>query len=152
MVKGVLKWKEERGAEAKELWDELQRRNERLAEVLRTEKTGEIRETVRGMRELIRKMGRESGVPIEPESQTELLDALEGVEGVYAGVVPGAGGFDAVALLVRDDGETTERLEEFLEKWSHEKGGRVSLLGVKGEMEGVRMERAEDYQGWISET
>jgi phosphomevalonate kinase len=118
--------------------------------VLRTGETGEIREKVRGVRELIRKMGEKSGVPIEPESQTELLDALEGVEGVYGGVVPGAGGYDALALLVRDDDETTERLKEFLERWSKEKGGRVSLLVVKGEMEGVRMERVEEYQGWTA--
>ncbi|KAB5515078.1 phosphomevalonate kinase [Coniochaeta sp. 2T2.1] len=152
MVKSVLKWRAGRGQEAKELWDELQRRNEGLAEVLRAGKTGEIRGAVRGVRELIRKMGKESGVSIEPESQTELLDALEGVEGVYGGVVPGAGGFDALALLVRDDAATTDRLEEFLAQWSKEKGGRVSMLAVKGEMEGVRMEKAEDYRGWITES
>ncbi|OIW32692.1 phosphomevalonate kinase [Coniochaeta ligniaria NRRL 30616] len=151
MVKSVLKWRADREADAKELWDELQRRNEALAEVLRGGRTGEIRAAVRGIRELIRKMGTESGVPIEPESQTELLDALEGVEGVYGGVVPGAGGFDALALLVEDDKATTDRLEEFLARWSKEKGGRVSLLAVKGEMEGVRMEWAQDYQGWIRE-
>jgi phosphomevalonate kinase len=43
-------------------------------------------------------------------------------------------------------------LEEFLAKWSKEKGGQVSLLGVKGEMEGVRMESLQDYQGWVAET
>ncbi|KAB5576227.1 phosphomevalonate kinase [Coniochaeta sp. 2T2.1] len=152
MVKSVLRWRAGREQEAKELWDELQRRNEGLAEVLRAGKTGEIRGAVRGVRELIRKMGKKSGVPIEPESQTELLDALEGVEGVYGGVVPGAGGFDALALLVSDDAATTERLEEFLAQWSKEKGGRVSMLAVKGEMEGVRMEKAEEYRGWITES
>ncbi|KAH8913008.1 Phosphomevalonate kinase [Coniochaeta sp. PMI_546] len=152
MVKSVLKWRADKEADAKELWDELQRRNEALAEVLREGKTDEIRRAVKGVRELIQKMGIESGVPIEPESQTELLDALEGVDGVYGGVVPGAGGYDALALLVKDDKETTDRLEAFLAQWSKEKGGRVSLLGVKGEMEGVRMEKVEDYQGWITES
>jgi len=152
MVKGVLKWRGEKEDEAEAIWEELQRRNEGLAEVLREGRTGEIRERVRGVREMIRKMGRESGVPIEPESQTELLDALEGVEGVYGGVVPGAGGFDALALLVRDDKETEERLKEFLARWSKEKGGMVSLLGVKGEMEGVRTERLEEYHGWVAES
>lgn len=152
MVKSVLKWRGDKEGEAGELWDELQGRNERVAEVLRSGKVEEIRGAVRGVRELIRKMGRESGVPIEPESQTELLDALEGVEGVYAGVVPGAGGFDALALLVKDDKATTVRLEEFLARWSKDKGGRVSLLAVKGEMEGVKMERVEDYLGWITES
>lgn len=152
MVKQVLKWRSDNPDAAKMLWDDLQSRNEELAAVLKDGKVKDIRAAVAAIRELIRKMGTESGVPIEPESQTELLDALESVEGVYAGVVPGAGGFDALALLVKDDSETTARLEEFLAKWSKEKGGRVSLLAVKGEMEGVRMEKAEDYQGWIKET
>lgn len=150
MVKMVLKWRGENVEGAKALWDELQERNEGLAEVLRSGRTEEIRGAVGAIRELVRKMGRESGVPIEPESQTELLDALEGVEGVYGGVVPGAGGFDAVALLVKDDKETRDRLEEFVGDWSKQKGDRVSLLGVKGEMEGVRLERVEDYQTWTT--
>ncbi|KAK0641479.1 phosphomevalonate kinase [Cercophora newfieldiana] len=149
MVKSVLAWRAREKASAGELWDELQRRNEGLAEVLRGGRTEEVRGAVKGVRELVRKMGVESGVPIEPESQTELLDALEGVEGVYGGVVPGAGGYDALALLVKDDRETEERLEEFLERWSKEKGSRVSLLAVKGEMEGVRTEELKLYEGWI---
>lgn len=152
MVKQVLKWREEHAESAKKLWDELQRRNEGLAAVLKEGRNQDIRAAVAGIRELVRKMGAESGVPIEPENQTELLDALEGVEGVYGGVVPGAGGFDALALLVKDDQATTSRLEEFLVKWSKEKGGRVSLLGVKGEMEGVKLEDLQHYQGWITET
>jgi phosphomevalonate kinase len=152
MVKQVLKWRGDNAEGAKELWDELQRRNEGLAAVLKEGRNRDIRAAVAGIRELVRKMGAESGVPIEPESQTELLDALEGVEGVYGGVVPGAGGFDALALLVKDDQATTDRLEKFLGQWSKDKGGRVSLLAVKGEMEGVRMEKRQDYQEWITET
>ncbi|KAK0627309.1 phosphomevalonate kinase [Immersiella caudata] len=149
MVKSVLAWRAREGEAAGELWGELQRRNEHLAGALRGGRTGEVREAVRGVRELVRKMGVESGVPIEPESQTELLDALEGVEGVYGGVVPGAGGFDALALLVRDDKETEARVEEFVKGWSREKGSRVRLLPVRGEMEGARKEELGVYEGWI---
>jgi len=154
MVKQVLAWRAANPAEAKELWDELQRRNEHLAAVLRDDaKKSEIRPAIAAVRELVRKMGQESGVPIEPESQTELLDALtENVEGVYGGVVPGAGGFDALALLVRDDKETEARLEDFLENWTKTKGaGKVSLLPVKGEMEGVRRESLDVYAGWLKQ-
>ncbi|KAL0471814.1 phosphomevalonate kinase [Neurospora intermedia] len=150
MVKQVLAWRAAQPKEAKELWDELQRRNEKLASVLKEGKTEEIRPVVHAIRELVRKMGTESGVPIEPDSQKELLDALEeGVEGVYGGVVPGAGGYDALALLVRDDEETTKRLEEFLSEWSKKKGGKVRLMEVSGEMEGARKENLLKYQGWI---
>jgi phosphomevalonate kinase len=149
MVKGVLAWRGRDAAAAKALWDELQERNDRLAAVLRDGNTADIRAATRAVRELVRKMGAESDVPIEPESQTALLDALEGVEGVFGGVVPGAGGYDALALLVRDDDETARRIEAFVEEWGKTKAGKVRLLGVKGEMDGVRAENVAEYQEWI---
>ncbi|KAK4217742.1 putative phosphomevalonate kinase [Rhypophila decipiens] len=150
MVKQVLAWKAKDPEESKAIWDELQRRNEELAKVLKEGRKEDIKEAVRKVREYVRLMGTKSGVPIEPDSQTELLDALEGVDGVYGGVVPGAGGHDAAALLVEDNDETMERLREFLSQWSKKEGhGRVSLMGVKGEMEGVRSEELESYSGWL---
>ncbi|KAK0746741.1 ribosomal protein S5 domain 2-type protein [Schizothecium vesticola] len=149
MVKGVLAWRGREGERAAEVWDALQGRNEELAGVLREGRTEEIRGAVERVRELVRRMGEESGVPIEPESQTALLDGLSGVEGVFGGVVPGAGGYDALALLVRDDEETAGRVRAFLEAWGKEKGVRVSLMDVKGEMEGVREEDAKGYGEWI---
>ena len=53
-------------------------------------------------RALIREMTAKSKVPIEPPQQTKLLDACKEVEGVVGGVVPGAGGYDAIVLLVED--------------------------------------------------
>ncbi|KAL6536362.1 hypothetical protein OROGR_012934 [Orobanche gracilis] len=44
----------------------------------------------------MRKMGEAAGIPIEPESQTRLLDTTMNTEGVLLAGVPGAGGFDAV--------------------------------------------------------
>jgi len=149
MVKTVLAWRARDADAARTLWDELQTRNERLAAVLRAGEVAALGAALAGVRELVRAMGTASGVPIEPESQTALLDALGKVEGVYGGVVPGAGGFDALALLVKDDEETARRIEAFLEWWSKETGSRVRLLGVKGEMEGVKVEKANSYDGWI---
>ncbi|KAF9881664.1 phosphomevalonate kinase [Colletotrichum karsti] len=150
MVKKVLAWRKADAEGSKTLWDELQGKNEGLAAVLREGRTEEVGAAVEGVRGLIRKMGEGSGVPIEPPSQTELLDALKGVEGVLGGVVPGAGGFDALALVMRDDEATKKRVESFLEGWSREKGARVKLLGVYGEMEGARREELDVYAGWLS--
>lgn len=149
MVKKVLHWRESNPAGSKKLWDELQSRNIKLGSILSDGKLDEIRPAVADIRELIRAMGTQSDVPIEPESQTRLLDALTEVEGVYNGLVPGAGGFDAVVLLMKDDEATEKRVKDFVAKWSEEKGGQVKLLGVKGEMEGVRTESTEEYHGWI---
>jgi phosphomevalonate kinase len=149
MVKSVLAWRSQQHAAAKELWDELQHRDERLAEILKTGKVAEIREATRRIRELVRKMGKESGVAIEPESQTKLLDALEDVQGVYGGVVPGAGGFDALAIMMNDDTETEKRVAQFADTWSKGQGVTVRLLDVKGEMEGVRVENVAEIQEWL---
>lgn len=145
MVKGVLAWKARDGEGAKRLMDGLQGWNERLGEALGKGDVGGVRTAFGEMRGRIREMGERSGVPIEPREQTELLDALGGVEGVVGGVVPGAGGYDAVVLLVKDDEGTKKGIEEFLEKWSKEKGGNVKLLKTRGEVEGARVEDGDSY-------
>ncbi|KUI63710.1 Phosphomevalonate kinase [Cytospora mali] len=150
MVKAVNLWRAKDPAGSRKLWDDLQARNEELAGVLAGGKVEELPGALKATRELVRRMGAESGVPIEPESQTELIDALTGVEGVFGGVVPGAGGFDAVAVLVKDDVETLKRVEEFLKGWSEKKAdSKVKLLGVKGELEGVRTEKLSGFDGWL---
>ncbi|KAK2614714.1 hypothetical protein N8I77_001519 [Diaporthe amygdali] len=151
MVKAVNAWRATDPQGSKALWDELQGRNETLARVLAEGRLDDLPAALAASRELVRSMGAKSGVPIEPEAQTELIDALSALDGVYGGVVPGAGGFDAVSLLVRDDEETVARLERFLEEWSaKKKDSKVKLLGVKGELEGVRVEKLREFDGWLS--
>ncbi|ETW80543.1 hypothetical protein HETIRDRAFT_459322 [Heterobasidion irregulare TC 32-1] len=48
----------------------------------------------------MREMGTLSGVEIEPAQQTKLLDDSVSLAGVIGGGVPGAGGYDAIWLLV----------------------------------------------------
>lgn len=95
-------------------------------------------------------MTEQSGVPVEPPEQTKLLDALtNGVEGVIGGVVPGAGGYDAIALLIKDNENTMEEIKAVLKLWNEEnKGSNVKLLDVKGEMEGARSEDTGKYGNW----
>lgn len=149
MVKKVLAWREANRESATKLWDELQLRNAALGAALHSAALDDLTPRVAAVRELIREMSRLSDVPIEPEAQTELLDALTALEGVYGGVVPGAGGYDALALLMKDDDATRRRVDDFLETWSAEKSSKVKLLQVKGEMEGVRSESLDVYEGWL---
>ncbi|KAI9822813.1 MAG: phosphomevalonate kinase [Phylliscum demangeonii] len=116
-------------------------------------------ETFTDIRRLIRRMGTAADVPIEPSSQTELLDACSAIPGVVGGVVPGAGGFDAIALLVIDDDRVLDRLDVLLRDWDlqpaaqgNEAGPRskVQRLGVREELDGVRLEPRGQYAGWIS--
>ncbi|KAF0910589.1 hypothetical protein E2562_003024 [Oryza meyeriana var. granulata] len=61
------------------------------------------RDTFLEIRIHMREMGIAAGVPIEPESQTQLLDATMNMDGVLLAGVPGAGGFDAVFSVILGD-------------------------------------------------
>ncbi|KAF5317110.1 hypothetical protein D9611_003950 [Ephemerocybe angulata] len=103
------------------------------------------------IREKMREMGTESGVPIEPTEQTKLLNACVGQAGVIGGGVPGAGGYDAVWLLVCDpvtskpDQSPTERIEYF---WSQYKELSLSPLSAKESLaKGARIEALDAIPG-----
>jgi phosphomevalonate kinase len=149
LVRRILNWRSEKADESSTLWNDLQSKNEELAALLKAGDVDHLPAQLIQVRDRFRKMGHLADVPLEPDTQTVLLDALTAVDGVYGGVVPGAGGFDALALLMRDDAETQRRVEDFLAEWSREKGAKVKLLGVKGEMEGVRQESLDVYDGWL---
>jgi phosphomevalonate kinase len=59
----------------------------------------QIRETFQQARDSLKIIGDCSHVPIEPDSQTILLDTTLSIPGVLAAGVPGAGGHDAVFVL-----------------------------------------------------
>ncbi|KAG9528733.1 ERG8, Phosphomevalonate kinase, partial [Aureobasidium melanogenum] len=159
MVKQVLAWRKDTGAEAEKVWEGLQNVNEGLAqELVKLAESGSrdysgLQQRIQAIRQGVREMSKQSGVPIEPPAQTKLLDACSNVEGVIGGVVPGAGGYDAVALLIEDKDEVVQKLQELLSGWKVEgetegSMGKVSMLKVKQEMSGVRVEQASHYAEW----
>jgi phosphomevalonate kinase len=99
----------------------------------------------------MRDMGARTGVPIEPAEQTALLDACVALPGVLASGVPGAGGYDALWLLVlvpagagagAAPAEAAERL------WAGWKGLDVSPLGAEESIAaGCRLEDVETVPG-----
>ena len=164
MVKKVLSWRKSYPEESTLLWETLQRGNEDLAAQLQQlsssastpEDYENIRTVILTIRSLIREMSSKSGVPIEPLVQTKLIDACCELPGVVGGVVPGAGGFDAMALLVEDRDDVVDALRKFVESYQvgADDGGGVSigkvrLLGVKQEDQGVRREDSRHYQKWL---
>ncbi|KAL8761182.1 MAG: hypothetical protein Q9184_002672 [Pyrenodesmia sp. 2 TL-2023] len=164
MAKKVLSWRKENPEEATLLWATLQKGNEDLARELQRLSQGcnavpqnyeNLSDIILTIRSLIREMSAKAKVPIEPKVQTDLLDACCQINGVIGGVVPGAGGFDAIALLIQD--EALPSLEEFLRSYTTAKGdesgpgiGKVRLLGVKQEMEGLRAEESNIYTDWVT--
>lgn len=158
MVKQVLAWRAKESEEAGRLWGKLDAANMKLAGQLKTVAENEskdyagLTDCFAAIRALIREMGEKSGVPIEPQAQTELLDACGKVKGVIGGVVPGAGGYDAICLLIEDREEVVVDLEKLFEGWEYKGeggGGKVSMLGVREEMEGVKVEDPKVYVDWL---
>ena len=165
MVKQVLSWRKDKPQEAVILWETLQKGNEDLASELHRlaskDASGHIsyenlRTILLTIRTLIREMSSTAGVPIEPKVQTNLIDACCGIPGVVGGVVPGAGGYDAVAFLVEDRPDVIDALHHFLEGYRVEANegqgvsiGKVRLLGVKQEDQGVKAEDLSQYESWL---
>lgn len=163
MAKKVLAWRKEKPDEAALLWATLQKGNEELAgELLRlaqgittdSRDYKNLSDTILTIRSLIREMSAKAEVPIEPKVQTELLDACCRISGVVGGVVPGAGGFDAIVLLVEND--AVPPLQQFLDTYKttadNNSGpviGKVRLLSVKQDFEGLKAEDIQTYADWI---
>ena len=158
MVKQVLKWRKEKPEEADAIWSDMHAANESLAKELSALAEDpsmgleRLKQTFRRIRRGIRVMGEKSGVLIEPPPQTALLDACEKVYGVVGGVVPGAGGYDALSLLIEDKEDTVRELEKLFAGWKFEgeRGeGKVGMLSVREEMEGVKVQHPKEYQEWV---
>jgi len=99
-----------------------------------------ITQAIRGK---MREMGTLSGVPIEPIEQTNLLDVCISQPGVVGGGVPGAGGYDALWLLV------CEPAVEIIENvWSTYTELDVSpLSAVESMAKGARIEQLDKIPG-----
>jgi len=99
----------------------------------------------------MREMGNLAEVPIEPPAQTKLIDACVSQAGIIGGGVPGAGGYDAIWVLVCDpvdcypDQRPSERIERL---WSTYKDSHVCPLAATESIEkGTRLESLESVAG-----
>lgn len=166
MVKKVLEWRRQNQKEADILWAALQTNNEKLRlEIKRLAQTSDaetasdysnVRTYIERARNHIRTMTRKSGVPVEPSVQTELLDTASKIDGVIGGVVPGAGGYDAIVLLIQDSATVLNKLNVLFENWESNveddfggKIGKVRVLDVRHGSEGVKNEMLDQYLGWV---
>lgn len=109
-----------------------------------------LTEQIRGK---MREMGKLSGVDIEPEQQTQLLNASVSMAGVIGGGVPGAGGFDAVWLLVCEPPEDTPgitplaRIERLWTGPGTRFPGVAPLLAQESKAQGVALENIDAVPG-----
>ena len=101
----------------------------------------QLQKTCMESRRQLKAMGDAAGVPIEPDEQTFLADATLRVPGVVAALVPGAGGYDALACLYIDDPVVRQQIGELWANWSN---ARVCPLTVQAGRygDGVRVEKS----------
>lgn len=81
----------------------------------------------------------ESGAQVEPMAQKTLLDSATELPGVLTGMIPGAGGYDAIALITTADCPIHELAKEndFL--------ANVTFLDLKQESAGLQEEDQAHY-------
>ncbi len=85
----------------------------------------------------LRTMGEAAGAPIEPVPQTKLCDATSQLAGVVTCLVPGAGGYDAVACLYIDRPSVREAIGTLWASWE---SPLICPLNVHASSEGLRLE------------
>ena len=163
MVKDVMAWRIRNQKEAAALWQELQAYTDDFVDCLGhaslppEEQHEKLSQIIRNIRTKVRDMSTKSSVPIEPRSQTELLDSCSEISGVVGGLVPGAGGFDALAFLVDDQESVLASLREGVRKHCVRSSlGSVgvsppvaSLLAVRQENAGLRAEPRDKVLVWL---
>lgn len=143
LVSQVLKWRKENPERASELWDNLYEQNMTLVSQLEAGASDyeAISKTIMNIRGYLRAMSKEADVPIEPPSQAILLDKCQSVAGVVGGIVPGAGGYDAISLLVETD--HIEQIKEQNRKGTVLKS--VTWLNLHEESVGLQTETPDGY-------
>lgn len=102
-------------------------------------------EAIKRIRANLRDLTAYSGAEIEPQSQTVLLDNCNEIKGCLGGMVPGAGGYDAICLLVIEDS-----IDEFVDSTKEDiKFENVAWLNLHEEDDGIVEEQVNDYSGLL---
>ncbi|KAI5970010.1 ERG8 [Candida margitis] len=153
MVSKVLQWRKENPTESKQIYEYLNKANnefmdavDRLNNAQDEEVIADLTRSLLDIRQGLKQMTEQAHVPIEPEVQTQLLDRISQLEGCIGGVVPGAGGFDAIAVLVVASKvgaikkATADRPEVY---------NNVHWVDLHEEADGLKVENAEDYEGIV---
>lgn len=105
--------------------------------------TASLTTLLKNIRSGLKTLTEKTGAEIEPDEQTRILDLCETLPGCLGGVVPGAGGYDAICLLVE-----RAKVCEFKRASTSVAGLlAVTWLDLHEEATGLRQENAADYEG-----
>lgn len=104
------------------------------------ERIKKICQAVKKIRTCFKTITQESGAPVEPELQTKLLNHCLQLTGVVTAVVPGAGGYDAIALLCTEQTNLTKLTE------NDPHFDNVKWLQLRQSSKGLKEENPEQYE------
>ncbi|GAV30376.1 hypothetical protein PMKS-003887 [Pichia membranifaciens] len=100
---------------------------------------------IKDVRKYLKVMTEETGAEIEPLEQTTLLDAATSIKGILGGVVPGAGGYDAICLLA-----SSEAIPQiFQETSSNPSFSHVRWMHLTEQSDGLIEESYSDFTGLV---
>ncbi|KAG7666364.1 ERG8 [[Candida] subhashii] len=164
LVSQILAWKKNKPEESSEVYKNLDEANNQFIEQLERlqllynqdaetyiKKINDdpsflepLKQSIQNMRHHLQDLTKKSQTPVEPPIQTELLDRCQDIKGCLGGIVPGAGGYDAISMLVLDDYiETVKSITNDNLQYYHE----VNWVDLHEEIEGLIIENIENYIG-----
>ncbi|KAI5965764.1 ERG8 [Candida pseudojiufengensis] len=144
MVSKILQWKKDKPEESEIIYNSLKEANTSFIKAVTEVNLEDIKKSLLQIRKGLRDLTLKANVPVEPIEQAQLLDRLSELRGCLGGTVPGAGGYDAIAILVLADSEKDIRKETSI---NSEKYNNVNWLNIHEEADGIKIENAEDYIG-----
>ena len=98
-----------------------------------------LHQTFQQIRSNLKALGAACGnLPIEPSEQTKLCDATQAIPGVVAAVVPGAGGYDAIAVLYIPRPSVVQGIETLWKSWTQP---TICPLGVQLSTDGISVKQ-----------
>ncbi|QPG73589.1 hypothetical protein FOA43_000901 [Brettanomyces nanus] len=102
----------------------------------------DVVESVKNIRKWLKVMTVESGAEIEPDEQTKLLNSCLELNGCLGGVVPGAGGYDAICLMVAEDS-----IVKIMQSTKNDPNFKhVKWLRLAEQKQGLMREDPEDFK------
>lgn len=102
-----------------------------------------LKATILAIRKGLQNLTARSGAEIEPEEQSQLLDNCLKLVGSLGGLVPGAGGYDAICVFVEESKANAFKRQSSLDS----SFDGVTWLDLSEESEGLLEEVPTDYCG-----
>jgi phosphomevalonate kinase len=99
----------------------------------------QLRQAFQESRRHLKAMGDAASVPIEPDEQSSLADATLALPGVIAALVPGAGGYDALACVYINDDAVRQGIGKLWAGWQPTKVCPLTIQGANYG-QGIRIE------------